>query len=349
VVKKPAELNRRAILPWLDVLMTQPRVSHPRHLTGQQAAFRDDYLPKIPHDHIVGYGFIPGRNPLIEGIDDGAIIFYTDSDDQTEIVRKRTPEKIAIPTLKGAKEAEHYIRTAVYCVGNLAMSAAFSSRSRPVQPGYSVSHIDMPSGSVGAAVSPGDDPEHPYILSCHHVLVRYLTFNQHDRIIQPGRSDSGGETDVIAALHDRIELNPSDDEFNNISDAAIARMIDPNQISHIYPNVGEVRTISDRILRNMRVKKIGRTTGQTFGVVADPFARIRVRLPQSANSTVQVGFRDVVFCTSFTQRGDSGAAVLSDSNALLGLVIAGTHKVTVFCRIVPIFEALKLRLWRRHT
>jgi hypothetical protein len=123
-------------------------------------------------------------------------------------------------------------------------------------------------------------------------------------------------------------------------------MINTADINHIFPNIGEARGVSDRILRRMRVKKIGRSSDFTTGQVFDARARIQIPLNRDVGSRVKAGFSDIVLCTSFTQRGDSGAAVLSDSNDVIGLVMAGSHKVTAVCRIMPIFKTLGLRLWR---
>jgi hypothetical protein len=123
-------------------------------------------------------------------------------------------------------------------------------------------------------------------------------------------------------------------------------MLNRSDLDHVYPNLGEVAAVSDKIRRKMAVKKIGRTSSYSTGSVFDTNARIFISLPRQQGSRVRVGFSDVVLCTKFTEPGDSGAGVLSETNELVGLAIAGSSRVTVFCRAKPIFDKLGLRLWR---
>ena len=114
---------------------------------------------------------------------------------------------------------------------------------------------------------------------------------------------------------------------NNLVDVAIARPVDShyvkaNQINH----VGSVSGTSIPTL-GMNIKKTGRTTGYTHGIV------------EILDLTVQVYFSDnrialfndqVGISVNMVQGGDSGSLVVeADSNKAVGLIFAGSHTLGI--------------------
>jgi hypothetical protein len=92
--------------------------------------------------------------------------------------------------------------------------------------------------------------------------------------------------------------------------------------------------------RDMKVVKVGRTTGQTTGKVIDVNFRFVLTYP----GVGKVAYIDQVLCSRYTDGGDSGSVVVdSGSGKLVGLHFAGANGGSVFNPIRSVMAALKFR------
>jgi len=199
-------------------------------------------------------------------------------------------------------------------------------------------HITV--GTLGCFVNLADGTSG--ILSCNHVLAGENTANTGDRVIQPGCGYLG-TTDDIAELHDfsRLQFSPSGATpqagtavYNQI-DAAVAKL---NGLAFVQgflsfrglpllnglaqPNKGD------------QVFKVGRTTGYTLGeitmisTIVGPVDYDRGRC--WFNRSIEI---EGLNGTLFSDRGDSGAAVLKISGEVLGILYAGNGTQNWACPI----------------
>ena len=79
---------------------------------------------------------------------------------------------------------------------------SLTEKRRPCPPGYSIGHVSITAGTLGAWVRllTGEDR---YVLSNNHVLANSNDTQPHADIIQPGKADGGfSGTDLFARLHE---------------------------------------------------------------------------------------------------------------------------------------------------
>jgi len=126
---------------------------------------------------------------------------------------------------------------------------------------------------------------------------------------------------------------------DNLVDAAIAEPVDENVVVNEILNIGTIQGVAEGAL-GMSVKKSGRTTGLTTGVIQQ--IDVTVRVSYGPNKTAV--FVDQLMTGNISQGGDSGSAVLSDENKLVGLLFAGSNTTTIINRIQNVFQALQVSL-----
>jgi hypothetical protein len=95
----------------------------------------------------------------------------------------------------------------------------------------------------------------------------------------------------------------------------------------------------------MHVKKVGRTTDYTTGVITDVHFRLSLQYRRpSGKSKARVGFKDQVLCTRYSAPGDSGSIILNSSDRVIGLHFAGSRSASVFNRIQHVFNLLDIEV-----
>jgi hypothetical protein len=214
----------------------------------------------------------------------------------------------------------------------------------PIQPGFSIGHVKVTAGTLGAIVTKGDKL---LILSNSHVLANSGLAKKGDGILYPGSADDGeSPKDLIAKLHDFVKFQVGDDFLNRV-DCAVAlpvakRLSDlTSEVKGLFVPRGTTKPV-----RGMEVTKVGRTTGETVGTVRDVHFRFILTYPGVGN----VGYSDQVFCTRYTNNGDSGALVIDrKSRKAVGLHFAGFpdkhgEMGSVFNPIDEVLKALGVKL-----
>ena len=199
-------------------------------------------------------------------------------------------------------------------------------RYRPVVCGVSIGHPNIDAGTLGCLV---EKEGNHYILSNNHILANSNKAIPGDPVIQPGRTDGGvSPDDNIATLEPYKEIDFSSD-FNNI-DAAIARVGDTNQtlVRSEIVDIGTPISTPCPVYLGQIVRKSGRTTGHTIGVVEDISADLSVDYgDQSAWFENQIVVKGVASDSPrFSDSGDSGS-LLVDKQTLepVALLFAGNE------------------------
>lgn len=222
------------------------------------------------------------------------------------------------------------VATDVVAVGDLA------ALSRPVLGGSSIGHVDVTAGTMGCLVELAGSPGERFVLSNNHVLADSNAATVGDPILAPGPIDGGDPDDPIAELHDFVMI---DFDGPNEVDAAVARVRDPDDVRPELRTIGALAASPVDGALYQGVRKHGRTTQHTLGVVVDLAADIRVRF-----GTRTVEFVDQLAVvgagSEFSQGGDSGSLVVEGpSRRPVGLLFAGGGGTTFMNPIATVLDA----------
>jgi hypothetical protein len=262
------------------------------------------------------------------------------------------------------------IPTDVIQTGPIRAFQSRTQRFRPAPGGVSIGHRDITAGTLGCLVRKNGQT---LILSNNHVLANSNAAQTGDPILQPGPYDGGKYPDdhianleafvpidfggqasgcsaangVATLLNAIARLLGSNTRMqaidtravDNLVDAAIARPINPQDVSEDILDVGSISGTVEAAL-GMALKKSGRTTALTTGVIQqlDVTSDVQYGPGQTAR------FTDQLMAGPMSQGGDSGSAVLDNDNHLVGLLFAGSDNSTIINRIDNVFAALGISL-----
>jgi hypothetical protein len=263
------------------------------------------------------------------------------------------------------------VPTDVQSVGLLRAFRSPKGRFRPVPGGVSTGHFLYGTGTLGCLVKKNGIS---YILSNNHVLANCNEASVHNPILQPGRDDGGrtprdrvAELSEFVPLHflenfDRedqggslmkrmagilkayavlkiiktdLQIKPVMPQAGNRVDCALARPLKPENVSGEILGIGNIESIQTGEL-GMKIKKSGRSTGLTTGIIQQIDVTALVDYGQNRTAL----FTDQLIASPMSRNGDSGSAVLDENNNLVGLLFAGSERITLINRIENVFETL---------
>ncbi len=238
------------------------------------------------------------------------------------------------------------VPTDVMEVGKLE-ALVFNAKTRPALPAFSIGHHAITAGTFGCVVcdisrSDRQPGEGDYlILSNNHVLANTNAGKPGDLILQPGPFDGGlFPSDAVATLErfEPIVLTQFAGPGYNLVDAAVAR---PQHSRNLTASIiGAIMPLGvDQARVGTFVIKAGRTTQVTVGVVL------------AVNATVTVGygsagvglFRHQILTTVMAAGGDSGSLLMDRSLRAVGLLFAGSSRITIHNHIADVEAALGVR------
>jgi hypothetical protein len=254
-------------------------------------------------------------------------------------LKKLRAEQAVPPTVPESLSGPEAIPCDVVVVGKIVPEVDPLVTRNPIQPGYSIGHVDITAGTLGAVVSKGGEF---YLLSNSHVLAVGGTAKKGDSIVYPGKADGGRmPDDLVAKLTDFKKFTTGGDFVNRV-DCAIAkptaaRLADvTSEIKGLGVPKGKTKAV-----RGMKVVKVGRTTRKTVGEVRD----VHFRFTLDYEEVGEVGFIDQVLCTRYTKPGDSGSLVIDQGTGkAVGLHFAGANGGSVFNPIDDVLVALGVTL-----
>lgn len=241
------------------------------------------------------------------------------------VQKKHSEHAIADPNVLTAYTAKDLIpkeiegiRTDVIEVGHITKQVGFRSNIRPVQPGYSCGHGQITAGTIGGIFL--DKNNKPVLLSNNHVIANENIAKIGDPIYQPGPADQRiRKSNIIGHLAKFAKIK----RRNNIQDSAIA-YVDPNIVNDIYPEINQRLSGFAGVQVGQSVQKCGRTTGYTTGRI----------LGLNASFTIQYDFGmarfdQCIVISAMSQGGDSGSIIQDMAGNAVGLLFAGSNKVTI--------------------
>lgn len=182
-----------------------------------------------------------------------------------------------------------------------------------------------------------------HLLSNSHVFadLRRAKVDESDLIMQPSPGERASNRPIgtlvdFSALNFAADLN----EPNHI-DAAIAKLWAPQQHQPLIPLIGAVKGYVETkdIEIGEPVRKFGRTTGYTEGLLFSIYLDIWIRYDRTGQSAF---FQDQVLVepaapqfTKFVSGGDSGSLLVDAKQHVIGLIFAGMTKLPESLQSAP--------------
>ena len=219
-------------------------------------------------------------------------------------------------------------------VGHVVALSDRMKRFRPLIGGISIGHYLITAGTLGAIVY-DKDTNKPLILSNCHVFANSDTPYENlasvgDSILQPGKIDDQNSS-VVATLHRWVPLK----DGVTVDAAVAAPTVNVSNTILDIPNI----TGTARPQMDMIIDKSGRTTGLTKGRIISTDSSISV-----AYSSGSILLNNQFITTVMSDGGDSGSLGITSDGKAVGLLFAGSNKVTIFNDISNVLNALNIKL-----
>ena len=339
--------SEKALIQVLDLLTTAPQ-GDLESLSRGARAHTNNMRRVVDARNVVAVGI---SEKTTQGVQTGtlALTFYVDRKLPLSKLKASVAVPPAVPEAVGGPQA---IPTDVVPIGKMRLEVKdlknpLATR-KPLQPGYSIGHVEATAGTLGAIVT--RDGKF-LLLSNSHVLADSGHARKGSKILYPGRADGGEEPqDIAAKLYDVVKFKEGNAYLNRV-DCAVALPLDDrlgdlsSEIRGLFIPRGTIKPV-----RGMEVTKVGRTTGKTRSVITDVNFRV---ITDAYPGYSHVGFLDQVFCKRHTNNGDSGSLVVDTATEkAVGLHFAGFRdahgvKGSVFNPIGEVLKALGVKLLTR--
>ncbi|MCS7059967.1 MAG: hypothetical protein RMN25_02270 [Anaerolineae bacterium] len=300
----------------------------------------------------IGVGF---KNPDRQGRTELAVVVSV----ERKLPLNELSEEDRVPPMVNG------VRTDVVEAGHFVALGEQVQRMRPAQPGVSIGLADeLSAGTFGCLVQRAG---RRFILSNNHVIARSNQAPLGSVVMQPGRLDGGTSADRIATLAEfvpiafegetppapprgcaaavarlvgggRSQAAPVNQPGNNKVDCAIAVLDDDGLASADILGIGAPSGVGAATL-GTQIRKSGRTTGLTSGVVEQIDVSIRVDF--NGRSAI---FTEQLLAGAMSAPGDSGSVVLDLQGNVVGLLFAGSATATVITPIQLVLSALGIEV-----
>jgi hypothetical protein len=235
--------------------------------------------------------------------------------------------------------------TVTALAATIAPSAFEIFRSRPARGGDSVAHPYAAAGTL--AIAYGDAGRTTaHIVSCSHVLALAGRAPWGAPVMQPAPIYGGTlPADYFGYLSRSVPLFAAPAAFN-IVDGAVASVSPSTVITGEVAALGLVRGIRPlhTIALGERVRRVGATTGVLQGYVIGVNATLKINYGALGLGWWNYIFRSQVLTTPMAAFGDSGALLLDDGNAAIGMLFAGSITATGFNPIEEVQRQLHVML-----
>jgi hypothetical protein len=286
------------------------------------------------------------------------------------LVSEKLPVEAVDPKSLVPKSIEG-VNTDVIEVGFIRAHQSRTDRWRPIPAGVSIGHYMITAGTFGSMVRDQSSNER-LILSNNHVLANSNNAELGDPILQPGTADGGrADDDTVARLerfapisfneepptcniatgvaffinqlaallssqHRLIPIRQDPQAINQV-DAAVAKPVGGVEISDEILDIGVIGGVTPAKL-GMRVRKSGRSTGFTTGIITVMDATVDINY---GNKVAR--FDSQLISTSMSAPGDSGSLLVAEDSLLaVGLLYAGSDQVTIYNPIQIVLDRLKV-------
>jgi hypothetical protein len=254
--------------------------------------------------------------------------------DGVPVVVEVTGPITANPGLSKVAATKPTVASAPACV----IASTASRFTRPVPIGVSTSHTSVTAGTIGVRVK--DKKGNLFLLSNNHVFANTNNAAAGDKILQPGVFDGGvNPADVIGTLSSFTPLvycKGSACTANRMDAALVATTAALSGNATPCDGYGTPSSTVATPTANLKVKKFGRTTRLTSGVIAA--VNVTVDVAYTATNIARFTGQVYIATPNFIGPGDSGALIVTETdNKPVALVFAGTSTMAF---ATPISEIL---------
>jgi len=331
----------------LDILTHAANYTHESVATENRKLMNARMMSDVAEPHqIHPWAFSDGvaamgiGHKIVNGLhtDEIALKLYVENKKPKKSLEHIIPKIINTPGLPP-------VHTDVVEIGKVELQS-YTTRIRPAIPGYSIGRAAEPreAGTFGMVVTRKGEAEPYYLLSNSHAIAGSGFATKGDAIIQPGRADKGtAASDTIGKLTEWIPFDYDPKRYPNTVDAAIAEL-DKDVASAAIAKLGIPKGVNTNLKRGDYVQKVGRTSELSVARVEDIDLRIPSTYPDGSGKLTRVGFSDMVLVTYYSSGGDSGSGVLDMDNNVVGLHVAGSPTVGVFCKIANVMQQLDVEV-----
>jgi hypothetical protein len=203
-----------------------------------------------------------------------------------------------------------------------------------VRPGQSSANVATDVGTICVYAKRKTDPGtyRRFFLSCNHVFSSLNLAPYGTPIIAPARLDGGlYPYNEVGRLADFIPImfGPL---YGNFCDAAVAHTVLETGGTNTITDIGlisELGSISS-IEANPQVRKIGRSSGVTQGIVVAAHASIKVDYWAMGAYGANTVFHDQIITSLMGTYGDSGSLLINHQQQAIGMLFAGSATHTFF-------------------
>lgn len=239
-----------------------------------------------------------------------------------------------------------------------------------IKPGYSIGHPNITAATLGFFANRRSQihvtTSAICLVSCAHAIGDTNKGKIGDPVYYPGPYDGGTEKNIVAYLAASIPIEMIEGQcpianfcvnaLNFLAKLARSKHRVPKPIREVTNRVdcaaawiAEGIEIDKNIFRigipvgieqatlGMKVQKSGRTTEYTEGEIIGIEARVTVGYQEGTALFVGQTISDIP-----SAGGDSGSAVLTYGNNLVGLLFAGGEGITIMNPIEDVFQQLEL-------
>jgi hypothetical protein len=219
--------------------------------------------------------------------------------------------------------------------GQIKAQDVYTSKIRPLKPGYSCGHTKVTAGTLGSWFL---DKDGDIVgLSNNHVLANENHTSARAVIVQPGTYDnSNWMPNRVGKLKSHIKLR----KYNNKQDSAIFQPFKTLGIDPSLPIIGTVKGFNYNLQVGDPVQKAGRTTGYTSGNVIAMNATVWVEYNNG-----DFEFNDQIISNYMSAGGDSGSLLCDMNGNAAGLLFAGSDTVTIYNKIIYPKNAYGLQIY----
>ncbi|MBP1965158.1 hypothetical protein J2Z65_004391 [Paenibacillus aceris] len=290
---------------------------------------------KHPKVHAVGVGYQNPKRP-----DKGAAVtIYTDA---LSIASLGMASLLSVHGKgKMAKVPIRLVRTK-----KIRSHANYRSLIRPVPAGYSIG-TSAGSGTVGLILTNFPSAKQRYIFSNNHVLTNPLNSGTPVETLQPGGADNGKSgKDGVGRLARFVQLSRKQ---SNFIDAALSIPVRNRILSPRYATVGVIPGHVTSYKLGERFKKVGRTTGLSYGRVDSINADVKVDYGENLGELTFKNQTIVLGSTPVSLPGDSGSVWLRRTDNFAAAVnFAGTTdgKTSIAFPVDWVMKAFQTRVAR---
>lgn len=219
-------------------------------------------------------------------------------------------------------------------------AGSLRDRVRPLRIGSSVGGVGATAGSLGGFA----ENEQGVRFLITDISALLLGGVGPGPVLQPGPAD-GGEAprDIIASAMEAVSLTDSMPAKQLIAFAALRPDL---EIDASVSEIGRIQGVAsiDARMVGVTVRKVGRTSGLTAGVIRSVDAEIQMSVPDPDGEWLMVVLSGAIVSTPISRPGDGGALVIDEYGRAVGIIVGASQDMTIIAPLKPRLEDLGLRL-----